>query len=67
LSAEEEGKMLSLDVDQRRIVAENDRKAKNDYISVVPNINNPGVKNHDKYKQFVNEISGSQRGEVIKH
>jgi len=67
LSVEEEGKLMSLNPDQRKVIAENDRKAKTDYINLVPNINNPGVKNHEKYKQYVNSVSGSQKGEVAKH
>ena len=36
LSPEEEGKLLSLSKDQRRIVADNDRKAKNEYLATAP-------------------------------
>lgn len=32
LSKEEEGKLLSLTPEQKRIIAEQDRKAKNDYL-----------------------------------
>lgn len=46
LSAEEEGKLLSLNQEQRRVIADNDRKAKIDYLATVPNINNPGIKSH---------------------
>lgn len=44
LSAEEEGKLLSLNADQRRVVADLDRKAKEDYLHATPNINIPGLK-----------------------
>jgi len=50
LTPEQESKMLSLTADQRRIIAESDRKSKVEYLTTVPNINNPSVKIHDKYK-----------------
>jgi hypothetical protein len=69
LSAEEESKILSLTPDQRRIIAENDRKSKQEYLATAPNINNPGVKSHEKYKQFVDMVhninkGGASKGEV---
>ncbi len=56
--------MLSLNDDQRRIVADSDRKAKNEYLGQAPNINNPGVKSHEKYKQFVDMINNIHKGDV---
>jgi hypothetical protein len=67
LSAAEESKLLSLSADQRRIISESDRKSKSEYLSNPPNINNPGVKSHEKYKQFVDSVQGSVKGEVKKH
>jgi hypothetical protein len=65
LSVEEEGKLLSLSTDQRRIVAESDGKTKKDYLSQAPNINNPGVKSHEKYKQYMDSMNA--KGDVKKH
>lgn len=67
LSAEEEGKLLSLSSEQRRIIADSDRKSKSEYLAAPPNINNPGVKSHEKYKQYVDAMNASQRGDVKKH
>ena len=36
LSAEEEGKLLQLTADQKGIVAENDRKMKNEFLAAAP-------------------------------
>lgn len=42
-------------------------RIKSDYLSQVPNINNPGVKSHEKYKGFSNMVTGqSKGGEVAK-
>jgi hypothetical protein len=64
LSAEEESKLLSLTPEQRRSVADNDRKAKIDYLGTVPNINNPGIKSHEKYKNFVDMVNNIHRSEL---
>lgn len=44
-------------------------RAKIEYLSAAPNINNPGVKGHEKYKQFTDMVSavskgGASKGEV---
>lgn len=67
LSLEDEGKLLSLSADQRRIVGESDKKAKSEYLAQAPNINHPGVKGHDKYKQYVDNMNASAKGDVKKH
>jgi hypothetical protein len=36
---------------------------KNEYLGGVPNINNPGVKSHEKYKNFVDVITSVAKGE----
>lgn len=59
LSAEEEAKMLSLNADQKRIITENDRKAKVEFLGKVPNINSPGIKVHDKYKAHAASVAAS--------
>jgi len=50
LSAEEESKLLALSDSQKRIVAENDRKIKNEFLASPPNISHGTVKMHEKYK-----------------
>jgi hypothetical protein len=64
LSAEEESKLLSLTPEQRRVIADNDRKAKIDYLGTAPNINNPGIKAHEKYKNFVDMVNNIHRSEL---
>ena len=64
LSAEEEGKLLSLTAEQRRVIADNDRKSKIEYLGTAPNINNPGIKSHEKYKNFVDMVHNVHKSDV---
>jgi hypothetical protein len=64
LSAAEESKLLSLTPEQRRIVADQDRKAKVEYLGTAPNINNPGIKSHEKYRSFVDMVNNIHRSEL---
>jgi hypothetical protein len=64
LSAEEESKLLSLSSEQRRTIADLDRKAKIDYLGQAPNINNPGIKSHEKYKNFSDMVNAVHRSEL---
>lgn len=64
LSHEDESKLLSLSSDQRRFVSDQDRKAKIDYLGAVPNVNNPGVKSHEKYKNFVDMVHNVHKTEL---
>lgn len=41
-----------------------DRKAKIEYLGQVPNINNPGIKSHEKYKNFVDMVNSIHRSEI---
>lgn len=59
LSAQEESKLLSLNADQKRIIADGDRKAKQEFLQQVPSINNPGIKTHQKYKSFASQVHAS--------
>jgi hypothetical protein len=49
LSAEEESALLSLTEEQKKIVADNDRKFKNEFLAVAPAITHGTVKNTEKY------------------
>jgi hypothetical protein len=53
LSAAEESKLLALTPEQKQIVAENDRKAKNEFLSQAPAISHGTVKMSDKYKNYM--------------
>ena len=41
-------------------------RVKNDYIGMVPKINNPGVKTHPKYKKFVEAVQNAHKAEMAK-
>lgn len=53
MSIEEEAALLSLSEEQKKIVAENDKKAKNEFLSAAPHITHGAVKMHEKYKSYV--------------
>lgn len=59
LTPAEESKLLSLNSDQRRIIADNDKKAKAEFLHTVPSISNPGVKMNPKFKSYVQSVGGS--------
>ena len=58
LSAADESKLLSLSTDQKRIIADMDKKAKQEYLHQLPHISNPGVKMNPKFKTYTNTITG---------
>ena len=58
ISAEEESKLMSLTSDHRRIIADNDRKAKQEYLQKLPSVSNPGVRMHPKYQSFASQLGG---------
>lgn len=39
-------------------------RAKSEYLATPPNINNPGIKGHEKYKNFVDTVNSANRSEV---
>lgn len=61
MSAAEESALLSLSEEQKRIVADNDRKAKNEFLATPPHITHGAVKMHDKYKSYVQMATASSR------
>ena len=61
LSPEEEGKLLSLSADQRQIVAENDKKMKNEFLTAAPQISHGTIKMSDKYKSYMNMVQTSTK------
>ena len=46
------------------MIADMDRKAKIDYLGTAPNINNPGIKSHEKYKTFVDMVNNIHKTDV---
>lgn len=67
LSSDEEGRLLALTPDQRRIIADQDRKTKNDYLGQAASINNAGVKAHEKYRRFQEAVNNIHKGDVKAH
>lgn len=56
LSPAEESKLLSLTADQKRIVSDNDKKAKAEFLHTAPSLNNPGLKSNSKFKAYVQSV-----------
>ena len=56
LTPAEEGKLLSLNAEQKKFIADSDRKAKKEYLTSIPQINNPGVKMNPKFKAYTQSI-----------
>jgi len=61
LSVEEEQKLLALTTEQRKIIAENDRKMKNEFLTQAPAINHGAVKMNEKYKSYVSMAHASTK------
>ena len=61
MSKEEEGQLLSLSEDQRKLVAENDRKMKNEYLAAAPHITHGTVKNNEKYQAYMAMVRGATK------
>jgi len=59
LTAAEETDLLSLNADQKKVVAEADKREKAAYLGQQPNINNPSVKTHPKYLSYVASTGAS--------
>lgn len=57
LSAEEESQLLALTETQRNAIANQDRSAKDGYLSAVPQVHSPSLKSHDKFRDFVDLLS----------
>jgi len=61
LSVEEEGALLSLSPEQRIIVAENDRKAKNEFLAAAPAVSHGALKLSDPYKSYMNMVGAATK------
>lgn len=59
LSAEEESKLLQLTEEQKKIVVENDRKMKHEFLAQAPAINHGTIKMHDKYKSYMSMVQSA--------
>jgi hypothetical protein len=59
LSSEDESKLLSLNGDQKKAVTDSDKRDKQAFLAIQPNINDPGVKGNEKYKSYVESTKAS--------
>jgi hypothetical protein len=61
LSTEEEGKLLSLTDDQKFIVAEADRKAKNEFLAQAPGVTHGALKMSDQYRSYISMVAAATK------
>lgn len=61
MTAQEEASLLSLSEEQKKIVGENDRKIRNEFLASPPHITHGAVKMHEKYKSYVTMAQSSTR------
>ena len=59
LSAAEEQSLLMLNAQQKKVILESDKSAKEAYLAKQPAISDAGVKSHDKFKAYVTSIGGA--------
>ena len=59
LTAEEESKLLALTADQKRIIAENDKMTKTEYLKQLPKLSHPTLKASEKFVNFTASIGAS--------
>jgi len=57
LTKEEEVAMLSLTDAQRKLLSDNDRKIKNEFLLTAPPITHGSIKSHDKYKNYMKMVT----------
>jgi hypothetical protein len=53
MTLQEEAALLSLSEEQKKIVMENDKKLKNEFLAAPPHITHGAVKMNEKYKAYV--------------
>ena len=56
LTKEEEVAMLALTDEQRKLLSDNDRKIKNEFLLTPPPISHGSIKSHDKYKNYMKMV-----------
>lgn len=56
LTKEEEVALFALSDSQRKTLAENDKKLKNEFLQQPPAISNGAVKMHEKYKHYMKMV-----------
>ena len=61
MSKEDESKLLQLSEEQRRIVSENDKKMKNEFLQAPPHITHGAVKMNDKYRSYMDMVKAATK------
>lgn len=61
MGIQEEADLLSLSEEQKRIIAANDRKSKNEFLTAPPHITHGTVKMHEKYRSYVQMTAASAK------
>lgn len=64
MTPQEESDLLSLSTDQKRSVAQMDRATRDAYLSAVPHVSSQGLKSHEKFNRFVNQLSNIGKKDV---
>ena len=57
MSAEEESALLSLSAETKKVIAANDRRAKDEFLSSPPSINHAGVRMHEKFQAYAASVT----------
>ena len=61
LSNEEESALLALTKEQQKLVADNDRKLREEFLTKAPAINHGVVKMHEKYKNYMSLVQSVKK------
>lgn len=56
MSVQEEQELMALNDEQKRIIADNDRKLKNEFLQTAPAVTHGGVKNHEKFQNYMKAV-----------
>lgn len=56
LTKEQETELFALSDDQRKTLAENDKRMKNEFLQAPPAITHGSIKMHDKYKHYMKMV-----------
>ena len=59
MSKEEETELFALSNEQRKMLAENDKRLKNEFLQAPPAISHGSIKMHDKYKAYLKMVHGA--------
>lgn len=61
LTKEQETELFALTVEQRKTLAENDKRMKNEFLQTAPAISHGSIKMHDKYKYYMKMVQDATK------